>query len=68
MAKAHPQHSNRDTLSEQERRLASVLRDEDHGDDEYPDDVTSLLEENARLRGLVVTLTELVLKTVAERR
>jgi hypothetical protein len=29
--------------------------------------VTSLLEENARLRALVVRLTDLVLKSVAER-
>jgi len=30
--------------------------------------VTSLLEENARLRALVVRLTDLVLKSVADQR
>ena len=33
-------------------------------DDERGDDITSLLEENARLRGLLVKLSDLVLKNV----
>ena len=33
-------------------------------DDERSDDITSLLEENARLRGLLVKLSDLVLKNV----
>jgi hypothetical protein len=37
-------------------------------DDEHSDNVLSLLEENARLRGLVVKLTDLILKNVADRR
>jgi hypothetical protein len=37
-------------------------------DDEHTDDVLSLLEENARLRGLVVRLSNLILKNVADRR
>ena len=36
-------------------------------DDERSEDVLSLLEENARLRGLVVKLTEIILRNVAER-
>jgi hypothetical protein len=35
---------------------------------EYTDDVLSLLEENARLRGLVVKLSNLILRNVADRR
>jgi hypothetical protein len=36
--------------------------------DEHTDDVLSLLEENARLRGLVVKLSNLILRNVADRR
>jgi hypothetical protein len=35
--------------------------------DEYPD-VQSLIEENARLRGLVVKLSDLVLRNLVDRR
>jgi hypothetical protein len=38
------------------------------GSDEHTDDVLSLLEENARLRGLVVKLSNLILKNVADQR
>jgi hypothetical protein len=34
--------------------------------DKHADDVLSLLEENARLRGLVVKLSNLILRNVAE--
>jgi hypothetical protein len=37
-------------------------------EDEYADDVLSLLEENARLRGLVVKLSNLILRNVADQR
>jgi hypothetical protein len=37
-------------------------------DDEHTDDSLSLLEENARLRGLVVTLSNLLIKNVAEQK
>ena len=38
------------------------------GDPRSPlEDVSSLIEENARLRGLVVKLTEIILRNVAER-
>jgi hypothetical protein len=40
---------------------------EEYTDDEHSDGIVSLLEENARLRGLVVKLTDLILKNVAER-
>jgi hypothetical protein len=43
------------------------LRGEEHEDDECSDGVLSLLEENARLRGLVVKLTEIILRNVADR-
>ena len=35
-------------------------------DDEHTEDVRSLLEENARLRGLVVQLSNLILKNVTQ--
>ena len=43
------------------------LDDEHDAEDETSDSVMSLLEENARLRGLVVKLTDLILKNVADR-
>ena len=40
---------------------------DDFTDDEYcDDDVVSLLEENARLRKLVIRLSEIVLRNVAD--
>ena len=36
------------------------------GHDDHADDMLSLLEENARLRGLVVKLSNLILRNVAE--
>ena len=50
----HNQHGRRD-----ETRLRV---------DEHAEDVLSLLEENARLRGLVVKLSNLILRNVAEQR
>jgi hypothetical protein len=47
-----------------DRRDESRPRGNEHAED----DVVSLLEENARLRGLVVKLSDLVLRNVAERR
>jgi hypothetical protein len=44
-----------------------VRLDDEHDDDETSDSIMSLLEENARLRGLVVKLTDLILKNVADR-
>lgn len=46
---------------------ASVHDDEDDGwDTEFNTETESLLEENARLRALVVQLSKLVLKNVVE--
>ena len=41
-------------------------RDDDTFDEFTDDDVVSLLEENARLRKLVVRLSEIVLRNVAD--
>jgi hypothetical protein len=54
---AYPPRDKQDRLDE------SPLRG-----DEYTDDVLSLLEENARLRGIVVKLSNLILRNVADRR
>jgi hypothetical protein len=62
MGPAYPPHSKQKFLDE------SALRGEEHMDDEHSDDVVSLLEENARLRSLVVKLTDLILKNVADRK
>lgn len=53
--------------SAQERLDGSSFERDDFSDDEYSDDdVVSLLEENARLRKLVVRLSEIVLRNVAD--
>jgi hypothetical protein len=57
MGIAYPPHNKQNSLDE------SPLPG-----DESTDDVLSLLEENARLRGLVVKLSNLILKNVADRR
>jgi hypothetical protein len=68
MGPAYPPDSKQDFLDEQEYFDESPLRADDDGDDDQSDGVTSLLEENARLRALVVRLTDLVLKSVADQR
>jgi hypothetical protein len=40
----------------------------DTSDAEYTNDVSSLLEENAQLRGLVVKLSNIILRNVADQR
>jgi hypothetical protein len=64
----HNTHGHRDE---------SRLRDGDHrlrGNEpslrgkDYAEEVLTLLEENARLRGLVVKLSDLVLRNVADQR
>jgi hypothetical protein len=73
MGPAYPPDGKKEFLEaqacfEEEVRLHEALR-EDFSDDEHSDDdIVSLLEENARLRGIVVTLTDIILKNVAERR
>jgi len=61
MVPAQPQQNIR------ERHNGSPLgRDDDTFDEFTDDDVVSLLEENARLRKLVVRLSEIVLRNVAD--
>lgn len=67
MGPAYPPDRKQDFRDELEYLNESPLHDEDYTDDDHSDGVTSLLEENARLRALVVRLTDLVLKSVAER-
>ncbi len=67
MGPAHPPDSKQEFSAEQECFDETLLRDEDCMDDEQSVGVTSLLEENARLRGLVVKLTSLILKNVTDR-
>jgi hypothetical protein len=51
------------------RRNEPLLRGDEHDEyDEIPGEVSSLLEENARLRGLVVELSKMIRKGVAEQR
>jgi hypothetical protein len=66
MGPAHPPDSTQEFLDEPEC-FDESLRDEDGMDDEHSVGVTSLLEENARLRRLVVKLTSLILKSVTDR-
>jgi hypothetical protein len=39
-----------------------------HRGDDYMDYILPLLEENAQLRGLVVTLSNIILKSVADQK
>jgi hypothetical protein len=68
MGPAYPPDSKQKFLDEQECLDESAFHGEEHTDDEHSDSVLSLLEENARLRGLVVKLTDLILKNVTDRR
>jgi hypothetical protein len=62
MGHANPQHSTQDRLDESPPGYDEDTYDEQAGD------VVSLLEENARLRRLVIKLSELVLRNVVDRR
>jgi hypothetical protein len=61
MVPAQPLHNAKEMLE-----ASSVGRDDDTFDEFTDDDVVSLLEENARLRKLVVRLSEIVLRNVAD--
>ena len=61
MVPAQPLHNIQERLDG-----APFGRDDDTFDDFTDDDVVSLLEENARLRKLVVRLSEIVLRNVAD--
>ena len=67
MGRVYPPDGRHEVLDNQECRDESPLRGEEYEDDERSDRVLSLLEENARLRGLVVKLTEIILRNVADR-
>jgi hypothetical protein len=67
MGRVYPRDSKQEFLDKQEGPDQSPLRGEEYEDDECSDGVLLLLEENARLRGLVVKLTEIILKNVADR-
>jgi hypothetical protein len=67
MGRVYPPDGRREFLDKQECVDEAPHRDEEYEDDECSDAVLSLLEENARLRGLVVKLTEIILRSVAER-
>ena len=62
MGPADPPHST------QERLDGSPLGCDEYTCDEHTGDGVSLLEENARLRRLVIKLSELILRNVVDRR
>jgi hypothetical protein len=68
MGIAYPPERKQEFLDEQQECLDESLLREEYTDDEHSDDVLSLLEENARLRGLVIKLTDLILKNVADQK
>jgi hypothetical protein len=63
MLPAQPLHGTHERLE-----ATPFGRDDDTFDECADDDVVSLLEENARLRKLVVRLSEIVLRNVADGR
>ena len=67
MGRVYPPDGKQECLDKQECLEESPLRGEEYEDDERSEGVLSLLEENARLRGLVVKLTEIILRNVADR-
>jgi hypothetical protein len=66
MGPGYPPDGKQELLKEQ-GCLDESLGDDGFADDEHSDDIVSLLEENARLRGIVVKLTDIILKSVADR-
>jgi hypothetical protein len=66
MVPAQPLRDMEDNI--QEMLDGSSLGHDDFTDDDCSDDVVSLLEENARLRKLVIRLSEIVLRNVADER
>ena len=67
MGPAYPTDGKQELLDEEGCLDESLLHDEGFADDEHSDDIVSLLEENARLRGIVIKLTDIILKSVADR-
>ena len=75
MGTAYPAHDQRERREDSRRRgdeqiEKNPVREDgpSAGDDDQADDMLSLLEENARLRGMVVKLSSLILRNVAEQR
>jgi hypothetical protein len=68
MGLAYPPDGKQEFLDQQESRNESRPRAEQDTDEEYSDGMLSLLEENARLRGLVIKLTDIILRNVADRK
>jgi hypothetical protein len=68
MGPAYPPDRKQEFLDQQESRNESRPRAEQDTDEEYSDGMLSLLEENARLRGLVIKLTDIILRNVADRK
>ena len=66
MGPAYPPERNQEFLEEQ-GCLDESSRCEEEFNSEHSEDVIALIEENARLRGLVVKLTGLILKSVTDR-
>ena len=68
MATEFPSDGSQEYLEErlQECLNESPAHDGDRPDDEAADGMISLLEENARLRGLVLRLTDMILKNVVD--
>jgi hypothetical protein len=66
MGRVYPPDSKQEFLDRREGLDEPPRRAEEYEDDECSDGVLSLLEENARLRGLVVKLTQIILKNVAD--
>ena len=66
MGPAYPPDSKKEFLEDQGCLDESLLRDDEFADGEHSDDIVSLLEENARLRGIVVKLTGIILRNVAD--
>jgi hypothetical protein len=62
MGSAYPPHST------QERLDGSSVGCGEYTDDEHTGDDVSLLEENARLRRLVIKLSEIILRNVLDGR
>jgi len=60
-----PAQQHNDRLLLEDLDASSFTRD-DFADDSSDDDIVSLLEENARLRKLVLSLSEIVLRNVKE--
>jgi len=60
-----PAQQHHDRLLLEDLDASSFTRD-DFADDSCDDDIVSLLEENSRLRKLVLSLSEIVLRNVKD--